>query len=85
MDRKENLKLVSVRIEQRTLNKIEEFTKHRDYFTRSAVINKILSAVMLCSDDETIWDIVRVYSPETCGYTIDFHVDKKKLENLPKE
>lgn len=85
MDKRENLKLVSVRLEQRTLNKIEEFTKHRDYFTRSAVINKILTAVMFCADDDTIWDIVRTYSPETCAYTIKFCVDKKKLENLPKE
>lgn len=76
----EKLKLVSVRLEPATLRKVDELAKRHDYFTRSSIINRLLANIINCSDGRTLWNIISTYSPETCGYTVDFHVDREKLE-----
>lgn len=81
----ENLKLVSVRLNPKTLDKIDELAKRHDYYTRSSIINNLLKAVLFCSSEAVLWRLMSTYSPETCGYTIDFHVDREKLANLPLE
>lgn len=78
----ENLKLVSVRLDPDTLRKIDELAKRYDYYTRSSIINNILTNIINCSDGSNLWKIISTYSPHTCGYTVDFHVDKEKLEKV---
>lgn len=79
----EKLKLVSVRLETDTLRKIDEIAEKYPYFTRSTIINRILSNIINCSDEKTLWKIISTISPNTCGYAAEFYVDKEKLENLP--
>lgn len=79
----ENLKLVSVRLNPKTLDKLDDIAARHNYYTRSSIINRLLNAVLFCSSDEILWRLISTYSPETCGYTVDFHVDREKLANLP--
>lgn len=81
----ENLKLISIRIDPDTLAKIDELAKRQTYYKRSTIINNLLAAVVKCSDGNTLWRMYSTYSPHTCGYKVEFHVDKEKLANLPKE
>lgn len=55
----ENLKQISVRIDPVTLQKIDDFCKKHYYWTRNAVINGILGAVVDGMDDDTIYEMVR--------------------------
>ena len=57
----ENLKLVSARIEPRTLENIEKFCKNHRYWKRNAVINGILTAVFDHFEDGDIYDMVRTW------------------------
>lgn len=56
---KENLKLISVRIDPETLAKIDEFTSKHYYWKRNAVINAILKTVMNDFIYKDIYDMVR--------------------------
>lgn len=54
-----NLKLVSARIDPDALDKIAKFIVHHPYWTKNAVINNILCAVMDKFDERDIYDMVR--------------------------
>ena len=54
-----NLKLVSARIDPDALDKIEKFVRSHDYWTKNAVINGIITAVMTKFDERDIYDMVR--------------------------
>lgn len=54
-----NLKLVSARIDPDALDKIEKFISHNRYWTKNAVINGIITAVMTKFDERDIYDMVR--------------------------
>lgn len=54
-----NLKLVSARIDPDALEKIEKFIRSHSYWTRNAVINGIITAVMTKFDEQDIYDMVR--------------------------
>ena len=56
---KDNLKLISARLDQDTLAKIERFCVHHPYWKKNAVINQILTTVMNDFDDKMIYDMVR--------------------------
>lgn len=55
----ENLKLLSVRIDPETIEKIDVFTKKHYYWKRNTVINRILTAVMNDFNDGQVYDMVR--------------------------
>lgn len=55
----ENLKLISVRIDPVTLEKIDAFKRKHYYWKRNAIINGILSAVVDAMDDNSLYDMVR--------------------------
>lgn len=59
----ENLKLISARIEPRTLEEIEKFCSNHRYWKRNAVINGILTAVFDHFEDGDIYDMVRSWEP----------------------
>ena len=59
----ENLKLVSARIEPRTLEKIEKFCNDRWYWKRNSVINAVLTAVFDHFEDSDIYDMCRSWEP----------------------
>lgn len=54
-----NLKLTSVRIDPDTLDKIDEFLKKHNYWTRNAVINNVITAVMERFSNSDIYDMCR--------------------------
>ena len=56
---KENLQLLSARIDQDTLAKIERFMVHHPYWKRNGVINNILTTVLNDFDEKMIYDMVR--------------------------
>ena len=74
-----NLKLVSARIEPRTLDKIEKFCENHYYWKRNAVINGILTAVFDHFEDGDIYDMVRTWNA-----TPDMIDCKYKLLKNPK-
>lgn len=78
----ENLKLTSIRLDPDVLRDIDHLAEKHSYFKRSSIINAILRAIVKCSSPGTLWKIISTYSPETCGYTVDFHVDRDKLARV---
>lgn len=54
-----NLKLTSVRLDPDTLEKIEKFVQRHDVWTKNAVINSILTAVMERFSDGDVYDMCR--------------------------
>ena len=70
-----NLKLTSVRIDPATLEKLDKFVSRHDYWTRNAVINQILTAVVNRFDEKAIYDMVRTWrflrEPVTAIYKIN--------------
>lgn len=55
----ENLKLISVRIDPKTLDKIDTIHKVHRYWKRNAIINGLLTAVVDAMDDGTLYDMIR--------------------------
>lgn len=55
----ENLKLISVRIDPMTLEKINTLRKTHRYWKRNAIINGLLSAVVDAMDNKALYDMVR--------------------------
>lgn len=78
-------KLISVRIDQETLDLIDKFTRSRHYYTRSAVIANLLNAVMKCADNDTIWRMMSTSFPYEKGYTVQFKVDKNVMASRAKQ
>ena len=72
---KEELRLISARVDEETLAKIDEFVRKHTYWKRNTVINMILWAVMNDFDERDIYDMVRRnhfrQQPVHCGYTIE--------------
>lgn len=56
---RENLKLISVRIDPEALAKIENFITSRGYWSRNSVINSILCAATDCMDSQSLYDMAR--------------------------
>ena len=69
-----NLKLLSVRLEPECIEKIDEFVKRHEYWTRNAVICRVLDIVFKDFNQRDIYDMVRknMYSrdPVTAIYRI---------------
>lgn len=56
---KENLQLISARIDSDTLQRIEKFTARHSYWKRNTVINNILISIFEDFSDKQIYDMVR--------------------------
>lgn len=78
-----NLKLTSVRLDPDTLEKIEKFVQKHDYWTKNAVINCILTAVMERFPERDIYDMCRTWQftnePITAIYKINEVPKPKEL------
>lgn len=68
----ERQKLISMRVENELLKKIDEYCAARTYLTRSSFINRVLNAVVSCSDQETLQNILETFDPYSAGYHIRF-------------
>lgn len=68
----ERQKLISMRVKNELLKKIDEYCAARPYLSRSSFINRVLNAVVTCSDEETLQNIVETYDPYSAGFYIRF-------------
>lgn len=74
-----NLKLVSARIDPDALDKIAKFIVHHPYWTKNAVINNILCAVMDKFDERDIYDMVRTNSFINEDITAIYRINRTPL------
>lgn len=74
-----NLKLTSVRLDPDMLDKIDQFLKKHDYWTKNAVINRILSTVMERFSERDVYDMVR-----TSEFTKEPITAIYKINEVPK-
>lgn len=56
---KDNLQLISARIDQDTLAKIEKFAARHSYWKRNTIINCLLMTIFQDFNDRQIYDMVR--------------------------
>lgn len=68
----ERQKLISMRVENELLKKIDEYCAARIYLTRSSFINRVLNAVVTCSDQDTLQNILETFDPYSAGYHVRF-------------
>lgn len=68
----ERQKLISMRVENELLKKIDEYCAARCYLTRSSFINRVLNAIVTCSDEDTLQNIVETYDPYSAGFHVRF-------------
>lgn len=58
---KDNLQLISVRIDPDTLLRIDRMAAIHYYWRRNTIINSILTSVMQCFDDRALFDLVKYH------------------------
>lgn len=56
---KENLQLISARLDTDTLAKIEKFAARHSYWKRNTIINNLLTTVFNDFNERQIYDMVR--------------------------
>lgn len=71
--------LISFRIEQDLLERIDQLLKGRTYLNRSKVINRILNAMLKCEFHGNLWHIIDSYDPYDDGYEIRISNPRVKL------
>lgn len=75
-----NLKLVSTRIHPDALDKIAKFVIHHPYWTRNAVINNIICAVMEKFDEHDIYDMVRTHFFQNEDITAIYRINRTPVK-----
>lgn len=66
------LKLVSMRLPENLLSKIDEFAAKRKYLTRTQVVTNLLLNVWECSDELTRHRLIDTWDAYSSGYTVLF-------------
>lgn len=77
----ERNKLISVRIDNYNLARIEDLIAGAPYLNRSRVINVILSAVLQCCGPGEVWQILNAYDPLSDGIQIHVYAPKKHIHS----
>ena len=80
----EKLKLVSMRIERQTLEKIEKLAMNQ-YCKKTTIMSKLLTRIFECADTETIFKMLAENWAFEKGYKITFEVDKKLITERTKQ
>ena len=76
---KENLVLVSCRIDPETLEKIEKQVKRNYYWKRNTIINGILTAVMDNFTDQQVYDMIRYWRKGQNEVKANFEIVKREI------
>lgn len=58
---RDNLKLISVRMDDDLIKKLDEAVKHHTYWSRSDIIRNILTAVLAEMSASDIYNMIRYY------------------------
>lgn len=80
----DNKVLKSIRLDPDVLKKVDELAEKHRYYTRSSIINKLLSVVLKCSTDGTIWKLFSEFYPYEKGYVVKFEKDAEVLKERNK-
>lgn len=72
------LKLISFRIEKDMLEIIEKIGQSQPYLSRSRVLHKFLSAMVFCTSENEMWEVLNTFDPYMDG--IEIHVTRKKKQ-----
>lgn len=75
---RDNLKLVSCRIDPKTLDRIDAFIGKHYYWKRNSVINAVLTNVFALMSDKDVYDLVRHYSREGESIAIQWNTNDQK-------
>ena len=75
----ENKKLISVRIEDRTMQEIEKITQGHSYWKRSDVICNLLSAVFANFTPGDIYNMMQIWRWERQEVDAKFEITDKML------
>ena len=70
----EKTKVISVRLRQSTIEKLDKQAQESRYWKRNAIISEILAKVLTYADDETLWQMLRYYPSATETPRIEFVV-----------
>lgn len=70
---RENLKLVSCRIDPKTLDRIDTFIGKHYYWKRNSVINAVLTNVFALMTDKDVYDLVRHFSRDGESISIQWN------------
>ena len=70
-----NLRLISVRLENETIEALDKMAEKTEYRNRSQIMQNILRNVLTCADPNNLWQIIDTRFAYEKGYTIDFHAD----------
>lgn len=76
---KDNLVLVSCRIDPETLEKIERQAKKHYYWKRNTIINGILTAVMDNFTDQQVYDMIRYWRQGQNEVKANFEIVKREI------
>lgn len=76
---KDNLVLVSCRIDPETLEKIEKQVKKHYYWKRNTIINGILTAVMDNFTDQQVYDMIRYWRKGLNEVKANFEIVKREI------
>ena len=80
----DNLKLISLRMEPETVEKIDELTKEHIYWKRSNIIRNIVLAVLSEFDEKEIYDMIRYYYNRRNVINAKFEITKELKPNERK-
>lgn len=70
-----NLRLISVRLENETIEALDRLAEKAEYRNRSQIMQNILRNVLTCADPNNLWQIIDTRFAYEKGYTVDFHTD----------
>ena len=77
----ENLKLISVRLDQDTLMKIDEFCQDKRYWKRNTVINAVLTEVFSRLSDRELWTMMEYRYRRASDLQISVQIVPKPDDN----
>lgn len=70
-----NLRLISVRLENETIEALDRLAEKTEYRNRSQIMQNILRNVLTCADPNNLWQIIDTRFAYEKGYTVDFHAN----------
>mgnify|MGYP003462544798 FL=1 len=70
-----NLRLISVRLENETIEALDRLAEKTEYRNRSQIMQNILRNVLTCAGPNDLWQIIDTRFAYEKGYTVDFHAD----------
>ena len=79
---RDNAKLISMRLEADLFEKVKKLEQQHQYWSRSAIINNLLAAVLYNFDSGAIYDMLRTYNWERHEVEAAFKINNDSL--LPK-